>query len=58
MTNLANAKEANRDLVKKLNEKLAAVIKDEIGVDDGRELPALDGVKWTLNVSGNEALLD
>ncbi|PYT02025.1 MAG: sulfatase [Acidobacteria bacterium] len=58
MTNLAASKEANGDLVTKMNAKLEAVIKDEIGVDDGKELPALDGVKWTLNVRGNEALLD
>jgi hypothetical protein len=32
-----------------MNGKLEAVIKAEIGVDDGRELPNIPTVDWTIN---------
>jgi len=31
-----------------MSEKLEAIIAAEIGVDDGRELPEIDGVDWAL----------
>jgi hypothetical protein len=34
------------------------LIKQEIGVDDGREMPPLAGVNWTIDVKGNQAILD
>jgi arylsulfatase len=41
-----------------LSTKLEALIKQEIGVDDGREMPPLAGVNWTIDVKGNQAILD
>jgi arylsulfatase len=58
MTNLAAIKGQNRELVMKMSAKLEAVIKDEIGVDDGREMPDLQGMNWTLQSKGNETILD
>lgn len=29
--------------------KLEALIKREIGVDDGREMPHFDDIKWTID---------
>jgi arylsulfatase len=58
MTNLAAVKGEHRDLVLAMSTKLEAVIKQEIGVDDGREMPPLAGVHWTVDVKGNEAILD
>jgi arylsulfatase len=47
-TNLAADRAANGDLVLAMNAKLAAIIAAEIGVDDGRELPDVDGIDWAL----------
>ena len=58
MTNLAAVKGEHRDLVLAMSSKLEALIKQEIGVDDGREMPPLAGVNWTIDVKGNEAILD
>ena len=49
MTNLAADKAANTDLVMTMSGKLDAVIKTEIGVDDGRELPNIPRVTWTID---------
>lgn len=49
MTNLAADKNANRESVMTMNGKLEALIKDEIGVDDGRELPNIPLVTWTID---------
>ncbi|MEQ9563614.1 MAG: sulfatase-like hydrolase/transferase [Woeseiaceae bacterium] len=48
MTNLAVAPENNAELVLAMNAKLDAIISDEIGVDDGRELPNIEGINWAL----------
>ena len=32
-----------------MNGKLEAVIKAEIGKDDGRELPKFEGVDWSID---------
>jgi len=48
MTNLAADRAANGDLVLAMSAKLESVIAAEIGVDDGRELPSVDGIDWTL----------
>lgn len=58
MTNLAATKGQNRDLVMTMSAKLDAVIKSEIGVDDGREMPDFKGIAWTLNSKGTETILD
>jgi len=49
MVNMAMNKEDNRDLLVAMNAKLTALIKAEIGKDDGRELPDLPGVTWTID---------
>lgn len=58
MNNLAATKGQNSDLLMKMSEKLEAVIKSEIRVDDGREMPEVKGVDWALNSKGNEVILD
>ena len=47
-TNLAADRDTHGDLVLAMSAKLEAVIATEIGVDDGRELPDIDGVDWAL----------
>lgn len=48
MTNLAVNRDANGDLVLAMNAKLDSIIATEIGIDDGRELPDIDGIDWAL----------
>jgi len=48
VVNLAADRSANAELVATMSEKLEAIIAAEIGVDDGRELPEIDGVDWAL----------
>jgi hypothetical protein len=47
--NLAADKEANRERILTMSAKLEAMIKAEIGVDDGRELPKIPLVTWTID---------
>lgn len=47
-TNLAADRAANGDLVLAMNSKLETIIAAEIGVDDGSELPEVDGIDWAL----------
>ena len=49
MNNLATDRAANNALLATMNGKLEAVIKAEIGKDDGRELPEIGGVTWGLD---------
>ena len=58
MTNLAATKGGNRDQVLAMSAKLEALIKQEIGVDDGREMPPFKAITWTLDVRDHEAVLD
>lgn len=46
--NLANDRAGNAELLTTMNGKLEAIIKAEIGVDDGRELPNIPTVDWTI----------
>jgi arylsulfatase len=46
--NLASDKHANGSLVLTMSGKLEAAIKEEIGVDDGREMPDVDNLTWSL----------
>ncbi|HEY9035655.1 MAG TPA: sulfatase-like hydrolase/transferase [Pseudomonadales bacterium] len=48
MANLGNDQKANHDLIMTMNTKLEALIKAEIGVDNGRELPNIPLVDWTI----------
>lgn len=47
--NLAADRAANAKLIMTMSEKLEAVIKTEIGVDNGRELPNIPTVDWTVS---------
>ena len=47
--NLALARAANAEVIAMMNAKLEAVIKSEIGKDDGHELPDIAGVTWGLD---------
>jgi arylsulfatase A-like enzyme len=49
LKNLAADKDANSALIMAMNAKLEAIIKSEIGVDDGREMPNIPLVDWTIN---------
>lgn len=47
--NLAVDKETNHDLILAMNAKLEAIIRAEIGADDGRELPNMPLVDWAMD---------
>jgi hypothetical protein len=47
--NLAARKNEHQDLVLAANAKLNAAVKHEIGVDDGRELPNIPFMDWTVD---------
>ena len=47
-TNLAADRAANGDLVLAMNAKLETIIAAEIGIDDGHELPDVEGIDWAL----------
>jgi arylsulfatase len=49
MTNLAADRKGNAELISAMNVKLEAVIKAEIGVDDGREMPRVEGIEWNID---------
>jgi arylsulfatase A-like enzyme len=49
MVNLAADRQANQSLVLEMSNKLEALIKAEIGADDGREMPDLPNVSWTID---------
>ncbi len=49
MYNLAADKAGNHDLIMAMNTKLESVIKAEIGTDNGRELPKIPLIKWTID---------
>ncbi len=49
LVNLGLDRTGNRDLILLMNAKLNAVIKAEIGVDDGRELPKIPFVNWAID---------
>lgn len=46
--NLAADREKNADLVAAMSGKLEALIKAEIGTDDGREMPEVEKISWTI----------
>lgn len=47
--NLAIDRNANAKLIMTMSAKLEAVIKSEIGKDDGREMPDIPAVDWTVS---------
>lgn len=49
MNNLAIDRAANAALITTMNGKLEAIIKAEIGKDDGHELPEIAGITWGVD---------
>ncbi|CAB3736038.1 sulfatase-like hydrolase/transferase [Achromobacter piechaudii] len=49
ITNMAADQDRNAVLVTAMSAKLEAAIKDEIGVDDGREMPQMEGIDWRID---------
>ncbi|TIC85350.1 sulfatase-like hydrolase/transferase [Crenobacter intestini] len=49
VTNLATGPTANAALLLAMNQKLESAIKSEIGVDDGREMPEVDRIDWSID---------
>lgn len=49
VNNLAMNREQNSQLILTMSEKLEAQIKTQIGVDNGREMPNIDGIKWQID---------
>jgi arylsulfatase len=49
MSNLAIDRAANAELIATMSEKLERAIKSEIGVDDGREMPNIPRIEWTID---------
>jgi arylsulfatase len=47
--NLAVDQETNADLIATMSGKLESIIKAEIGKDDGREMPELAKITWTID---------
>ncbi len=47
--NLAVNQSGNKELIMTMNGKLEAIIKAEIGKDDGREMPNIPTVDWTID---------
>ncbi len=41
-----------------MNAKLNTLIDEEIGKDNGRELPDLEGVSWEVRPTGDAIVLD
>lgn len=48
VNNLAADKSRNAEIIMTMNAKLEAIIRAEIGKDDGREMPHLPTVDWTI----------
>jgi len=48
VVNLAADKTANSELITNMSNKLERVIKAEIGIDDGREMPDVPFIKWNI----------
>jgi arylsulfatase A-like enzyme len=49
MNNLAADKTVNTELITTMSAKLERAIKQEIGVDDGREMPNIPLIPWTID---------
>ncbi len=58
MQNLAAAHQDDAELVMTMNAKLSTLIAEEIGADNGRELPAMEGVSWEVRPTGDAIVLD
>lgn len=49
MVNLAALESTPKTLIDEMRAKLEAAIQDEMGKDDGREMPPVKGIKWALD---------
>jgi arylsulfatase len=49
MTNLAADRASNAGLLLAMNGKLEALIRAEIGKDDGREMPDIPNITWGVD---------
>ena len=49
MVNLAREPTKNTELMLSMSSKLETLIKAEVGIDDGRELPNIPFVTWTID---------
>jgi arylsulfatase len=49
INNLAINQASNSETLAAMNSKLEAIIKAEIGVDDGREMPNIPTIDWTID---------
>lgn len=58
MRNLAMDPEGNTDLLMTMSEKLNTLIADEIGQDDGHELPEMEGISWKVRPTGDAIVMD
>jgi arylsulfatase len=47
--NLAVDREKNADIIATMSSKLEALIRAEIGADDGREMPDVAKVTWAID---------
>ena len=47
--NLATDREKHADLISTMSNKLESLIKAEIGKDDGREMPEVANITWTID---------
>jgi arylsulfatase len=47
--NLASDREKNAELITAMSGKLESILKTEIGIDDGREMPDIAKVTWTID---------
>ena len=57
MKNLALEPKKNEDLIKMMNEKLNALVADEVGDDVGQMLPKIENANWTLSTSFDDIRL-
>ncbi|MDX2349026.1 MAG: sulfatase-like hydrolase/transferase [Porticoccus sp.] len=51
MTNLANDRHKNDEIIDKMNKKLNLLLKQEVGDDVGQMLPSISGTDWKLPAS-------
>jgi arylsulfatase A-like enzyme len=49
MNNLAVDRNTNSKLIEEMSAKLELAIADEIGIDDGREMPNIPGIDWSID---------
>ncbi len=49
LTNLGANRAAHTELIATMNDKLNRLIKTEMGADDGREMPDLQGIDWSID---------